>query len=189
MNRTLRIVGTALLGASLVACGNSTENASTTYDSASPTPETTASTTSTPSTDATQSPAPAGSSIPTVKLNGNAEPTISTPKGVPPTSLVSKDLVVGKGATATASSTVTVNYTGRSWSDGATFDSSWLRGQPISFPLANLIAGWQVGIPGMKVGGTRLLIIPPDLGYGAQGSGSIKPNETLVFVIELKAVS
>lgn len=157
MNRTLRIVGSLLLGASLVACGSS-EKAAT------------------------------SASIPTVTLNGDSEPSITTPQGAAPTSLVKKDLVVGTGAEASASSTVTVHYTGRSWSDGSTFDSSWLRGEPIAFPLSNLIPGWQEGIPGMKVGGVRLLIIPPDLGYGAQGAGSIKPNETLVFVIELKDV-
>lgn len=159
MKRTLRILVALLVGVSLVACGSSEKTANS-----------------------------QSSAVPEVTLNGNAEPTVSTPSGTPPTSLVSKDLVVGTGAEANANSTVTVNYTGRSWSDGKTFDSSWLRGEPISFPLSNLIPGWQVGIPGMKVGGTRLLIIPPDMGYGAQGAGSIKPNETLVFVIELKDV-
>lgn len=126
--------------------------------------------------------------IPQVTLNGDQEPTISKPSGVPPTTLVSKDLVVGTGAEAVATSAVTVNYTGMSWSTGETFDSSWQRGEPITFPLGNLILGWQQGIPGMKVGGKRLLVIPPDLGYGPSGQGSIKPNETLVFVIELKGV-
>lgn len=168
MTRTLRLVGALLLGATLVACSS---------DSTSP------------AADSLTSEAGGSYTVPEVTLNGDADPTIATPTGTPPTSLVSKDLVVGDGAEATASSTVTVHYSGRSWSDGSTFDSSWLRGEPATFPLANLIPGWQVGIPGMKVGGTRLLIIPPDLGYGAQGGGSIKPNETLVFVIELKAVS
>lgn len=131
---------------------------------------------------------PESSALPQVTLNGDQEPTIAKPSGTPPTTLMSKDLIVGTGAEAQASSTVTVNYTGLSWSSGETFDSSWLRGEPATFPLSNLILGWQQGIPGMKVGGKRLLVIPPDLGYGAQGGGSIKPNETLVFVIELKGV-
>lgn len=163
MTRTLRLVGALLLGATLAACGS---------DSAP-----------------TSSQESGSYAVPEVTLNGAQEPTIAAPAGDAPTELIIKDLVVGNGAEAAATSTVTVNYTGRSWSDGSTFDSSWLRGEPITFPLSNLILGWQQGIPGMKVGGTRLLIIPPSLGYGAQGAGSIKPNETLVFVIELKAVS
>jgi peptidylprolyl isomerase len=132
---------------------------------------------------------PALSSIPEVTNNGaDAEPTIAKPTGEPPTELVIQDLVEGDGAEAVATSTVTVNYTGLSWSTGETFDSSWLRGEPATFPLANLIQGWQEGIPGMKVGGRRLLVIPPELAYGPSGGGSIGPNETLVFVIELKAV-
>jgi peptidylprolyl isomerase len=131
----------------------------------------------------------ASGSIPSVTNNGaDAEPTIAKPTGEPPAELVIQDLEEGTGDEAAASSTVTVNYTGLSWSTGETFDSSWLRGEPATFPLANLIQGWQQGIPGMKVGGRRLLVIPPDLGYGPSGGGSIGPNETLVFVIELKAV-
>lgn len=127
--------------------------------------------------------------FPAVTDNGAAaEPTIAAPSGEPPTTLQIKDLTEGTGDVASAGSTVTVNYTGMSWSNGQTFDSSWLRGEPITFPLANLILGWQQGIPGMKVGGRRLLVIPPDLGYGEAGGGSIGPNETLVFVVELKAV-
>lgn len=128
------------------------------------------------------------STIPQVTLNGEQEPTIAKPSGTPPTTLVIKDLEEGTGATATAESIVTADYTGMSWSTGETFDSSWRNGQPITYPLSNLIQGWQNGIPGMKVGGTRLLVIPPDQGYGANGSGSIKPNETLVFVLTLRAV-
>lgn len=125
--------------------------------------------------------------IPAVTDNGaDAEPTIAKPTGDAPTELLSKDLVVGTGAEAQAGSTVTVHYTGMAWSTGETFDSSWLRGEPATFPLANLIAGWQQGIPGMKVGGRRVLVIPPDLAYA--GTGSPLANETLVFVIELKAV-
>ncbi|MCX6405223.1 MAG: FKBP-type peptidyl-prolyl cis-trans isomerase [Actinobacteria bacterium] len=71
----------------------------------------------------------------------------------------------------------------------AKFDSSWDRGEPATFPISGVIQGWQQGLQGMKVGGRRLLIIPGDLGYGPAGQGSIEPNETLVFVVDLTAVS
>ena len=75
---------------------------------------------------------------------------------------------------------------GVAWSTRAEFDSSWAHGgQPISFPLAQVIPGWQQGIPGMKEGGRRELIIPPDLGYGAAGQDGIRPGETLVFIVDL----
>lgn len=98
------------------------------------------------------------------------------------------DVVVGDGDEATPGSTVTVHYTG--WlTNGEKFDSSYDRGQPISFALQGLIEGWQEGIPGMKVGGTRRLIIPPELGYGEAGSPpAIPPNAELIFDIELLAV-
>lgn len=126
-------------------------------------------------------------SIPAVTDNGaDAEPTIAKPEGAAPTTLLSQDLIEGTGPEASASSVVTVHYTGVAWSTGETFDSSWPSGQPIEFPLTNLIQGWQQGIPGMKVGGRRVLVIPPDLAYG--GTGSPLANETLVFVIDLKGV-
>ena len=76
------------------------------------------------------------------------------------------------------------------WSTGNLVESSWDSGQTATFPLSGVIAGWQQGIPGMKEGGRRLLVIPPDLGYGAGGAGSsIGPNETLIFVVDLVKVS
>lgn len=98
------------------------------------------------------------------------------------------DIVVGDGAEAVAGDTVTVDYCGVGLGSRSVFDSSWAGGQPVTFPLPNLIAGWQEGIPGMKVGGQRLLVIPPDLGYGADGGGPIGPNESLAFVIQLKGI-
>ncbi len=93
------------------------------------------------------------------------------------------DITVGDGAEATAGATVTVHYTG--WlEDGTVFDSS-IGGEPISFALSGLIAGWQEGIPGMKAGGKRRLIIPPELAYGEAGSRGIPGNATLTFDIEL----
>ena len=87
-----------------------------------------------------------------------------------------------------AGDTLTVNYCGVGMQSRQMFDSSWTRGEPISFPLDGLIQGWIQGLPGMKVGGQRLLVIPGDLGYGPQGQGTILPNETLVFVVELVSI-
>jgi FKBP-type peptidyl-prolyl cis-trans isomerase FkpA len=96
-----------------------------------------------------------------------------------------EDSVVGDGEVVLAGDTVTINYTGALASDGTIFDSSIGR-EPSTFPLGNLIAGWQEGIPGMKVGGVRRLYIPAALGYGESGSGSsIPPNSDLIFDIEL----
>lgn len=106
------------------------------------------------------------------------------------TELVVEDLVEGTGDEAVAGNTVSVHYTG--WlTDGTKFDSSLDRGQPFQFTLGqgSVIRGWDVGVEGMKVGGTRRLTIPPDMGYGASGAGGvIPPNATLVFEVELLAV-
>jgi peptidylprolyl isomerase len=116
-------------------------------------------------------------------------PQVPVEVGAPPTSLVSRDLQPGTGAEATATSTVTVDYIGVSCSTGKVFDTSYGK-TPATFPLSNVIPGWQQGIPGMKVGGTRLLGIPADLAYGAQGyPPDIAPDETLWFVVQLKNVS
>lgn len=104
--------------------------------------------------------------------------------------LESTDQVVGTGAEAKEGSTITVKYTG-TLTDGTVFDSTDRHGgQPATFKLAkgSLIDGWVQGIPGMKVGGKRRLVIPPSLGYGAQAMGSIPANSTLVFDIELMDV-
>jgi peptidylprolyl isomerase len=116
------------------------------------------------------------------------EPEVKPPSGPPPTKLVVKDLVAGTGKEAKLGSTITVNYVGVLYHGGKQFDSSWKRGEPASFPLkvGGLIPGWTQGIPGMKVGGRRELIVPAALAYGAKGSGStIPPNEPLVFVVDL----
>ena len=106
-----------------------------------------------------------------------------------PTNLVVKDLVVGTGKEATAGSTVQVQYVGANYADGKVFDSSWSRGQPATFPLNQVIPGFAQAIEGMKVGGRRVVVIPPSLGYGSQGAGNaVGPNETLIFVIDLLAV-
>ena len=124
--------------------------------------------------------------LPTVSANAGQAPVISKPVGDPPATLVTKDIIVGNGATATSASTVTAQYVLMSWKSGAVLQSSWSQG-PATFPLSAVIPGWQQGIPGMKVGGRRLLVVPPALGYGAAGSGPVGPNETLVFVVDLTA--
>ncbi len=103
--------------------------------------------------------------------------------------LVSEDLVVGTGATAVAGDTVTVNYIG-TFTNGTKFDSSYDRGQPYTFQVGvgNVIAGFDQGVIGMKVGGKRRLTIPPSLAYGSQGNGVIPPNATLKFDIDLVSI-
>ena len=127
--------------------------------------------------------------LPSVTTNQGEAPTIGKPVGTAPATLVTKDIIVGDGAEALATSTMTVHYTLMTWSNGNLIESSWNSGSPATFPLANVIVGWQQGIPGMKVGGRRLLVIPPDLGYGAQGGGPIGPNETLIFVVDAIGVA
>jgi FKBP-type peptidyl-prolyl cis-trans isomerase FkpA len=108
--------------------------------------------------------------------------------------LIINDVVVGTGKAAVAGQSVTVHYTG--WlfyggERGKKFDSSKDRGDPFVFPLAagHVIKGWDEGVQGMKIGGTRTLTIPPELGYGARGAGgAIPPNATLIFEVELLAV-
>jgi peptidylprolyl isomerase len=118
------------------------------------------------------------------------KPEITLPGGEPPTELVVVDLVEGDGEEAPSDATVSTHYVGVSWlNEGVEFDSSWDRGDPISFPLDGVIQGWGQGIPGMKVGGRRLLIIPPDLAYGPSSpSPDIAADDTLVFVIDLVEV-
>jgi peptidylprolyl isomerase len=119
-----------------------------------------------------------------VSAEAGIAPTISSPTGTPPTTLVTEDVIIGSGKVAASDSTLTVHYTLMAWSTGEIVESSW-SGQPAQFPLSGVILGWQQGIPGMAVGGRRLLVIPPDLGYGAAGGGPIAPNETLIFVVDL----
>ena len=119
------------------------------------------------------------------------KPTVEIPDGPPPAELVVEDLVVGDGKEATAGTSPSMQYVGVAWSSRQQFDASWDRGQPFSFRLGEgqVIAGWDQGVAGMKVGGRRRLTIPAELGYGARGAGSIiGPGETLVFVVDLLGV-
>lgn len=187
-NRTLRplqrsfvIIGAGISVLTLAACSTT----GTSNNAAPSTPATQTSPTMSPSESAT--PASTASNLPTVTGAAGKAPTIAAPTGTPPATLVTKDIYVGTGAAATAASTLTVQYTLMAWSTGKIVETSWTSA-PATFPLSGVIAGWQQGIPGMKVGGRRLLVIPPALGYGASGSGPIGANETLIFVVDVLAI-
>jgi peptidylprolyl isomerase len=116
------------------------------------------------------------------------KPEIDFPEGQPPTELEIVDVTTGDGEEAAPGHTAVVHYVGVAFSTGEEFDASWNRGEPFSFRLGagNVIAGWDRGVQGMKVGGRRKLVIPPDLGYGDRGAGgAIAPGETLIFVVDL----
>jgi FKBP-type peptidyl-prolyl cis-trans isomerase len=129
----------------------------------------------------------------TAKPRGSASaapaPTMSAPalRAALDEKLQTQDLVVGKGAEAKSGDNVSVHYVGTLQADGKEFDSSRKRGKPFEFPLGQgrVIKGWDQGVAVMKVGGKRKLVIPPSLGYGERGAGSIPPNATLVFEVEL----
>jgi FKBP-type peptidyl-prolyl cis-trans isomerase len=119
------------------------------------------------------------------------KPVVTVPKNCSGKQLATKDLVSGTGAVAQAGQSVTVNYVGVLCKTGTEFDSSWKRNQPFTTALTagGVIPGWVKGIPGMRVGGRRELIIPPSLAYGSKGSPpTIPPNSTLVFVVDLLSV-
>jgi peptidylprolyl isomerase len=117
------------------------------------------------------------------------KPTVEVPDGPPPTELVRTDMVTGTGAEAASGKTVTVKYVGVTYADGKEFDSSWGK-RDLTFQLGSgqVIPGWDNGIAGMKEGGRRQLVIPPELAYGPQGYGPIPPDATLVFVVDLVKV-
>src|SRR4051812_32072321 len=182
MRRSLRLSFIALVvstGLALAACGSSSGS--------------TGSSSTAPSTSTTGPAADSAARKPCVAVTDAlpaGAPAVPVKVGPPPTALVSEDITPGTGAAATDTSTVVADYVGVSCSTGKIFDSSYSSGQPATFPLANVIPGWQQGIPGMKVGGTRLLGIPAALAYGARppvGSG-IAPDETLWFVVTLRDV-
>ncbi|MFV9632078.1 FKBP-type peptidyl-prolyl cis-trans isomerase [Mycobacterium neumannii] len=122
-----------------------------------------------------------------VTSSAGQKPEIEFPDGPPPSELVITDLVVGDGAEAVPGGNVEVHYVGVEYDTGEEFDSSWNRGESIEFPLRGLIQGWQDGIPGMKVGGRRQLVIPPEQAYGPAGGGHRLSGKTLIFVIDLLA--
>jgi peptidylprolyl isomerase len=183
----------ALLALTATGCGSGSSKpgaadqaiAASTPDTTS-TPATTTSTASTASTPAA-TPGGGGAVLP-ISKDLKKKPSIPKPSGTAPSSLVVKDIVKGTGKTATKGSMITVKYVGVAYSTGKQFDASWDRGQDFPFTLGggNVIAGWDQGLEGMKVGGRRELVIPADKAYGQAGSPpAIGPGETLVFVVDL----
>lgn len=166
MLRPLIVAALAAVSIALAACGSDNEGASATDTTAF-------------SDQVQQTETAAGA---------GEKPEVEVPEGDPPTELVSEDLKQGDGAEAKQGDSVTVQYVGVDFESGEEFDSSYNTGQPFTFTLGagEVIPGWDEGVEGMKVGGQRQLVVPPDLAYGAQGSPpSIGPDATLVFVIDL----
>lgn len=184
-------LGTALVIAGAVSgCSSASGSAGIASPSASSSAAASTETAADPSASSGQTGQPTAT-VDGVKVDGDlgAEPTVTIDSDVePPTQLVVKELAPGTGPEVQAGDTVTAHYVGVAWGTGQVFDSSW-SGQPATFPLAQVIPGWQQGLVGQKVGGRTLLIIPPDLGYGAQEIPGIPANSTLVFVVDLTAVN
>lgn len=127
----------------------------------------------------------------TISEDLTAKPDIPKPAGDPPTKLYQRDIVKGKGKQAKSGDKVTVQYVGALYDTGEQFDASWDRNKPFAFELGagGVIEGWDQGVPGMRVGGRRLLVVPSDLAYKQAGQGSIPPGATLMFVIDLKKIA
>jgi peptidylprolyl isomerase len=175
--KVLSLLLVLLLGAAVAACGGDDDSESEAAATATP--------------EATAQAANIDEIAAGISKNTKKKPEIVTPTGDPPTELVSRDIVKGKGPKAKAGDTLTMQYVGVLWSDGQQFDASWDSGQAFPFQLGAqmVIPGWDQGMVGMREGGRRLLVIPPELGYGPQGSGPIGPNESLVFVVDLQKLN
>jgi peptidylprolyl isomerase len=198
MNKRLLTIPTAiLLAASIAACGSSSTGPKAAGIQLAPsggqTVEASTGATTTPTTATATTPTTTTPAVNTPTSGPlSTEPKITVPKGPAPKNLVIKDLIKGTGALATKTSAVTVNYVGALYKNGKIFDASWNRKQTFPFTLGqnSVIPGWEEGVPGMRVGGRRELIIPAALAYGATGSGStIPPNSPLIFVIDLLSAS
>ncbi len=118
-------------------------------------------------------------------------PEILVPDGDPPVELVIEDLVVGDGEEAVSGASINVDYVGVSWSTQEEFDASWGRGEfGFSLGVGQVIPGWDEGVQGMRVGGRRQITIPREMAYGPTGAGgAIGPNETLIFVVDLRGIN
>lgn len=194
MQNLARIIGIGTVAAAafaLTACGSDDSDTAASATSA---------TSSTSVRATTSAPAAAGApqshgrecTAADIEVTGGfgENPTITLPKDCDaPTQLIVEDLVPGSGPGAAAGQDLTMNYSLVAWSDGEKLDSSFDRGEPFQLTLGagQVIPGWEQGLVGVQEGARRLLIIPPDLGYGAGGNG-IKPNETLVFVTDAVGV-
>ena len=175
--RTRHLIACGLAAISLAAAGCSEEEAD---ESAADMGERT-----------TESEGPAAEPAPSEPAQAKAKPEVTVPDGPAPTELQIEDIEEGTGPAAKAGSQISVNYVGVNYSDGEEFDSSFNTGAPFDFQLVagGAVPGFVQGVTGMKVGGRRQLVIPPELAYGPQGSPpAIGPNETLVFVVDLLGV-
>jgi peptidylprolyl isomerase len=185
--RKIVIALTALFAAALLAsCGDQPKDSRDSASGAAPAADTTA--TDTTATDTTATAPATGGKIST---DLTKKPEVPKPSGSPPKKLEIDDIVEGKGTAAKKGDQVSMQYVGVSFSTGEQFDASWDNGQPFDFELGagSVIKGWDKGIVGMKEGGRRKLTIPADLAYGPQGQPpTIGPNETLVFVVDLKKI-
>jgi peptidylprolyl isomerase len=176
----LGVLVIAIVGAAAFTGGGSSSSTTTTDPNASlvdPSLSTT-----------TEAPLPSAAGKPCVAVSDPlpaGAPDVPVKVGPPPTDLVIEDLRPGDGAVVAEANTLSVNYIGVSCSTGKIFDSSYTRGQPASFQLSGVITGWTKGLPGMKVGGQRLLGIPPAMAYGSNPPPSIAPDETLWFVVDV----
>ena len=176
--KLLSLTAALVLGAGVAACGEDDESlsgsGSATTEEATPAP------TEAPAADV-------GALVEGTSKDTSSKPEIPAPTGEPPAELVVDDVKKGKGPKAEAGDTLTMQYVGISWSSGEQFDASWDAGQPFPFELGAgmVIPGWDQGMVGMRKGGRRLLVIPPEMAYGPSGSGPIGPNETLVFAVDL----
>jgi peptidylprolyl isomerase len=197
------VVGTivlvaAIVGAIVLIGGNDNKNSAADNPTvSSPATSTSPSPSATPST---SSRAGKGASVTFqgVTVKGATDlggyPGVTSKSKTQATKLAYKDLVVGKGKAASASDTVTVQYVGVLYTKGTKFDSSWDRGSAAQFSLAQVVKGFTYGIggttgvPPMKVGGRRLMILPAKLAYGSQSSAQIPANSSLVFVVDLKSI-
>lgn len=136
--------------------------------------------------------APEGSTLGpiTVSTGPSGSPVITVATNAPAVAqLESADIVPGSGTAVAPGDQLTVDYCGVGLGSVSLFDSSWARGEAATFPLDGVIAGWQQGLPGMQVGGQRLLVIPGELAYGEAPPPGILPNETLIFLVDLQAVN
>jgi len=191
---TARLILLLVLIAALAGCGGGEQTAAIPSGD-----EPTSASTATTETETETTEAPPRPGRPTaatraiarrISDNTRRKPRIGRPRGNPPEQLVIHDIAAGRGAAAESGDQVTVDYAGVSWSTGVEFDASWGKQEfPFELGAGAVIPGWDQGVAGMKVGGRRLLVIPPDLGYGAQGQPpDIGPNETLVFVVDLRKI-
>ncbi len=180
--RATRLLAVGLTGAALLFAGCGDDDKSS--DSAS-------AATSTAATGSATTPTTPADPAATPIRNPFKRPTATAHPGARVDQLIVRDVKVGDGEEIQAGDTAIVDYYGALYSDGRQFDSSWDRGrEPLEIRIDNggVIAGWWQGIPGMRIGGRRTLVIPAALGYGRQGQGSIPPNATLYFVVDLLGI-